>query len=86
MNKLSISAITIAVGFALSGGVWAANMSKTEYKSEQQSIESASKTDKANCKSMSGNAKDICMAEAKGKEKVAKAELEAKYKPSNTAR
>jgi hypothetical protein len=34
---------------------------------------------------MSGNAKDICMAEASGKEKVAKAELEANYKPSGKA-
>ncbi|MHB1359654.1 MAG: hypothetical protein ACYCWC_08755 [Rhodocyclaceae bacterium] len=32
-----------------------------------------------------GNPKDICVADAKGKEKVAKAELEAGYKPSNKA-
>jgi hypothetical protein len=31
---------------------------------------------------LTNNAQDICMAEAKGKEKVAKAESEAKYKPS----
>ncbi|MBC7437351.1 MAG: hypothetical protein H7332_14950 [Bdellovibrionales bacterium] len=31
---------------------------------------------------MKANAKDICMAEAKGTEKVAKAENEAQYKPS----
>jgi cytochrome c5 len=31
---------------------------------------------------MSGNTKDICVAEAKGKENVAKAELEARYTPS----
>ena len=86
MNKLSISAITIAVGFALSGGVWAANMSKSEYKSEEKSIASTYKTDKDNCKPMKGNAKDVCMKEAKGKENVAKAELETRYKPSDKAR
>src|SRR5260221_671500 len=32
------------------------------------------------CKSLSGNAKDVCHKEAKGNEKVAKAELEAKRK------
>ena len=31
------------------------------------------------------NAKDVYMADAKGKEKVAKAELEARYKPSEKA-
>jgi hypothetical protein len=38
------------------------------------------KTAKANCKTLSANAKDICIAEAKGNENVAKAELEAKRK------
>ena len=33
-------------------------------------------------KSFDGNAEDICLAEAEGKEEVAKAELEARYKPS----
>ena len=37
------------------------------------------KADKAKCDGMKANAKDICMAEAKGKEKVAKAELDAKH-------
>ncbi|HEX7402814.1 MAG TPA: hypothetical protein VF287_02280, partial [Usitatibacter sp.] len=36
------------------------------------------KTAKANCKSMVGNAKDVCVKQAKGSEKVAIAELEAK--------
>jgi hypothetical protein len=47
-------------------------------KAEDQRIEAAYKADKAKCDPMKGNAKDICMAEAKGKEKVAKAELNAK--------
>ena len=86
MKKLSMSAIAIAIGFALSIGASAANMSKNEYKAEKDSIAAAYKSDKDGCKSMSGNAKDICMAEASGKESVAKAELEAKYKPSDKAR
>src|SRR2546425_191103 len=35
---------------------------------------------KEKCKSLTGNAKDVCMKEAKGNERVAKAELEAKRK------
>jgi hypothetical protein len=86
MNKLYMSAITIAIGLALSSGASAANMSKDDYKAAKESIAAAYKSDKDNCKSMSGNAKDICMAEATGKEKVAKADLEARYKPSDKAR
>ena len=86
MNKLYMSVITIAICLALGGGASAANMSKDEYKASKDSIAAAYKADKDNCKSMSGNARDICMAEATGKEKVATAELEANYKPSDKAR
>jgi hypothetical protein len=51
-----------------------------EYRAEKDVIEADYKVAKANCKSLSDNAKDICIKEAKGKEKVAKAELEAKRK------
>ncbi len=75
MNKFNISSILVVLGFAFSGSAIAQNMSKAaEYKS-----------DKAQCESLTGNAGDICMAQAKGKEKVAKAELEAKFKPSEEA-
>ena len=45
---------------------------------EEEAIEQQAKADKAKCDGMKANAKDICMAEAKAKEKVAKAELNAK--------
>ncbi|MGH8732767.1 MAG: hypothetical protein ACREVB_03710, partial [Burkholderiales bacterium] len=48
-------------------------------RAEEKSIEAAAKADRAKCDGMKANAKDICMAEAKGKEKVAKAELDAKH-------
>jgi hypothetical protein len=54
----------------------AATMSKDDYKAGKDTIAATYKADKAACESQSGNAKDICMEEAKGKEKVAKAELE----------
>jgi hypothetical protein len=41
------------------------------------------KADKAACDAMKDNAKDVCMEEAKGKEKIAKAELDQKQKPSD---
>jgi len=83
VNKLTISAI--AIGLAFSAGAMAQSMSKDQYKSGKDGIAADYKSAKATCGSLSGNANDICKAEASGKEKVAMAELEADYKPSKDA-
>ena len=57
----------------------AASMNKDDYKSGKNQISAQYKTDKAACASMSDNAKDVCVEEAKAKEKVARAELEYGY-------
>jgi hypothetical protein len=44
------------------------------------------KIDNDACASLSANAKDICIAEAKGKENIAKAEAEAAYENTPKAR
>jgi hypothetical protein len=85
MNKLNISMIAMAISLAFSTGAIAQNMSKDDYKAGKDKIAAEYKSAKAACDSLSGNPKDICVADAKGKEKVAKAELEAGYKPSNKA-
>ena len=51
--------------------------SDAQYKAAQESISARHGSDQAACKSMAGNAKDVCMAEANGRESVAKAKLEA---------
>ena len=86
MKNFDISAITLVIGLAFSTGAMAESMTKNQYKSHVKSIESEYMVDKAGCDSLAGNAKDICVAEAKGKQSVAKAELEANYKPSVKAR
>jgi hypothetical protein len=75
----------VAVALAFSGAALA-NISKDEYKAGKDRIAADYKAAKASCGSLSGNAKDICMAEAKGREKVAKAQLEADYKPTEKNR
>lgn len=88
MSKLMISLLA-AAGIAFAGAANAADtktMSRDAYKADKDKIEAQYKVDKEHCSSMSGNAKDICQAEAKGKEKVAKAELEANYKHTDKAR
>ena len=57
----------------------AATMSKAEYKADKTRISADYKAYKAACASLAGNAKDICVEEAKAKEKVARAELEYSY-------
>src|SRR6266481_1929277 len=52
---------------------------------DEERIEAEYKADKAKCDAMSGNAKDVCVKEAKGKEKIAKAELDARADPSERA-
>jgi len=86
MKNFNISAIALAIGLIFSAGAMAESMTKTQYKSQVKNIESQYKVNKAGCDSLAGNVKDICVAEAKGKQNVAKAELEANYKPSVEAR
>jgi len=81
MKQLNISVITLALGLAFSNAALAENISKAEYKVSKDKISAEYKHDKAACASFSGNAADICVAEAKGKEKVGLADLEAAYKP-----
>ena len=68
-------AALFAAQFAVSGA-FAATMSKTEYSAAKDHISADYKADKAACATSSGNAKDVCQEQAKGKEKVARAELE----------
>ena len=57
----------------------AATISKAEYKADKTRISADYKADKAACAALAANAKDICVEEAKAKEKVARAELEYSY-------
>jgi len=57
----------------------AATMSKVDYKAAKTRISADYKADKAACASMTANAKDICIEEAKAKEKIARAEAEYSY-------
>ncbi len=66
--------------------VAAAPISKEAYDTAVRNAETQYKNDKDACSSRSGNAKDICLAEASGREKVAKADAEAAYKNTPKAR
>jgi hypothetical protein len=61
-------------------------ISRDEYKREKDRIEADAKAAKEKCKALKDNAKDICQAEAKANEKVAKKELDYKNKPTEKNR
>jgi membrane-associated HD superfamily phosphohydrolase len=66
--------------------VASASMTKDSYSQAKKSADAQYKVDKEACASLSGNAKDICMADAKGKDDVAKAEANAAYENTPKAR
>ena len=95
--KLTIIAASLALGFA--GAAQAQSSTNTgpsaargdtaradraQKRADEDRVKAEYKSDMAKCKPMKGNEKDLCEADAKGKEKVAKAELDAKY--ANTER
>jgi hypothetical protein len=82
MTKFNLSALTIACCLAIGTGTVAAATSKAEYKTAKDEIAAKYKSDKATCAPMTGNAKDICMAQAKGDQTVERAKLEESHHPS----
>ncbi len=77
-----LTQITAALGVA----AWlmlpvaqAASLSKADYQGHKTRIAAEYQTAKAACDGLSGNGKDICLEDAKGREKVALAELEHDY-------
>jgi hypothetical protein len=91
MSKLMI-ALFVSAGLGLAGVAAAqtksdsAPMSKDSYTMAKKNADAQYKIDKDACSSQSGNAKDICVAQAKGKDNVAKADAEAAYKNTPKAR
>lgn len=82
MNLIKLNAIAVAIAMTVSSGAMAQMLSKDQYQAGKDGIAAEFKAAKIDCDSYAGNAKDICRAQASGKEKVAMAELEAQNKPS----
>jgi hypothetical protein len=96
MSKLMI-ALFITAGLSIAGAgsaqTYAAKstlpstpMTKDNYAMAKKDADAQYKIDKEACSSLNGNAKDICVAEAKGKDNAAKADAEALYANTPKAR
>jgi hypothetical protein len=80
MSKLkTLKAALLAASLLALPAAYATTITKADYKSGKTRISADYKTDKAACASLTANAKDICVQEAKAKEKVALAEIEYGY-------
>jgi hypothetical protein len=75
---IAVAAPTLAFGASMNS---AADYSAAKTRADQEY-----KAAKAHCDGMSGNAKDVCVAEAKATNERAKAEAEAQYKNTDKAR
>jgi hypothetical protein len=92
MSKLMI-ALFVAAGVGVAGSAAAqthsttpAPMTKDNFTLARSNADAQYKLDKEACTSLSGNAKDICAAEAKGRDSAAKADAEAAYENTPKAR
>ena len=56
---------------------WAANISATDYQAGRTTLAASYKTERQACNALQDNAKDVCVEEAKAREKVGRAELES---------
>ena len=69
-------ALALAAAALVAGTAGAASMSKDEYRAVRTRIDAEYRAATAACDRYTDNARDVCRVEAKGKERIARAELE----------
>lgn len=79
MHKQLLFTVTLLAAAMSPTFATAAAMSKADYNAAKTRVGAEYKADQKLCASLKANAKDVCSVEAKGKEKVALAELEFSY-------
>jgi hypothetical protein len=92
MQTLKLSSLAQAVAICVGAALFCGNAlaatkgDKVAYDQAKSSAKASYDTDKKACDPMSGNAKDICVAEAKAKRVKTEANAEASYKNTPKAR
>lgn len=77
LNTVRCACLLAASGFCAVAG--AATLSTPAYKAAKDQAKTEYKTDIDTCKTLTGNAKDICVETAKGREKVVLAHLQYQH-------
>ena len=78
LHRVLKPAVTVAALLLLSTAQ-SEMITKAEYQASKARVSADYKTEKTACRSLSGNTKDVCVEEAKAKEKVALANLEFSF-------
>lgn len=78
-SHFNFKASLVAASLLAFSTAYSAPISKDDFKQGKSRISAEYAAAKAGCKDLTANAKDVCMEEAKGREKVARAELQHKY-------
>jgi len=88
MNRVQLTRLFqgAVIAFALPAVAFGATGASSEYSAAKDRAAADYKAAKARCDGLSGNPKDVCIAEAKAAEKKAKADAEAAYKNTDAAR
>ena len=86
MNVLTCACIAAAGMLSTTAASAADAAAKDRYEASQKSAEADYKAAAARCDDMKDNAKKVCVEDAKGREKIAKANAEADYKQTPKAR
>lgn len=79
MQKLLLFTVTLLAAAVLPSYATAATLSKADYNTAKTRAGADHKAGQALCVALKDNARDICSAEARGKQKVALAEVEFAY-------
>jgi chromosome segregation ATPase len=87
MKLTAIAALVAALGAGAAGTAFAKDlMPRDAYKAQKDRIEAEYKSAKEACNKLSGNAEDVCKAEAKGNQRIAEADLDVKNQGTAKAR
>lgn len=81
-TALKFCGLAFAASLLCGTTAMAQTMSAGDHQTAKAKIKSDYAVEKKACASLASNAKDICVAQAKGKEKVTQAELADTYKPT----
>jgi hypothetical protein len=76
----------VVIGLAVPTLAIGAAMTSSEYSAAKDNANAAYKSAQAQCDALTGNPKDVCIAQAKATLKKAKADAEAQYKNTDKAR
>ncbi|MDB5958192.1 hypothetical protein [Ramlibacter sp.] len=86
MNQGKTALIALAAGLAFCTGVAGQVLAPSDYQAREQAIATRLSSARKGCAGLAAHPKAVCFAEANAGAKIARANLEASYRPSAKAR